>query len=156
MGSKYHLRGPDGDDAGAKEPVYVNIMTRVLGVSHLDFILARGISENAPKWFVWRTKLVTDIAKYTWIFNSVGTQAFNALQIFCFCLEKPTTARRGSSRRYPPSARARSAALARLTARALSQSYPNTILMILAIFSLPMVLVHEDFGSCNVMVDSAS
>lgn len=58
----YH--GQIGDDVSGKEPLSVYVMSRVKGISHLDFILAHNLPENSPEYFTWRENLVSDIARY--------------------------------------------------------------------------------------------
>lgn len=56
------FEGKIGDER--KEPLYIYLMDRVRGVTHLDFILARGFPENSPDNSKWRQNLLSDIARY--------------------------------------------------------------------------------------------
>lgn len=60
------FKGQIGEDADVdgKEPLYIYTMTRVQGVSHLDFILGHNVPENSPEYFDWRKTLITDIARF--------------------------------------------------------------------------------------------
>lgn len=60
------FRGRIGEDIEGKEPLYIYIMSRIPGVSYLDFILAHNsqVPENSPKFSFWRKNLITDIARY--------------------------------------------------------------------------------------------
>lgn len=62
---KMTFEGKVGD--GGKEPLYVYLMSRMRGMTHLDFILAHGFPENSPDNLVWRQNLIGDIAQY--VFN---------------------------------------------------------------------------------------
>lgn len=58
--------GQIGEVTERKESLYIYVMSRVRGISYLDFILAHNsqVSENSPKFSSWRKNLVIDIAKY--------------------------------------------------------------------------------------------
>ncbi|KAI0197548.1 hypothetical protein F4808DRAFT_293324 [Astrocystis sublimbata] len=58
------FHGEIGKEADGKEPLLVYTMTRIQGISHLDFILSHNILENSPQWFTWRESLLTDMAKF--------------------------------------------------------------------------------------------
>ncbi|KAJ6114853.1 hypothetical protein N7486_000631 [Penicillium sp. IBT 16267x] len=92
------FKGQIGEAHESKEPLYIYVMNRMPGISHLDFILAH----NAPKPCGRQRKLL------------------DSLPI-----------------RFHP-----------LIKKSLD-SLP-------AIFSLPMVLLHNDFGSFNMLVDENS
>jgi hypothetical protein len=49
---------------GEKEPLFVYVMNRIPGISHLDFVLANGFPENSEENFVWRKTLISDLAQY--------------------------------------------------------------------------------------------
>lgn len=59
--------GQIGEDTEGKEPVYIYVMSRMRGISYLDFILAHNSHtlENSPEFSSWRKNLVTDIARYS-------------------------------------------------------------------------------------------
>lgn len=59
---KVSFKGKVGD--GEKEPLYVYLMSRIRGITHLDFILAYGFPENSPNNALWRQNLIVDIAQY--------------------------------------------------------------------------------------------
>ena len=54
-----------GEDSKAdgQEPLLVYVMTRIQGISRLDFILAYGFPENSPKNMVRRKNLIQDVAR---------------------------------------------------------------------------------------------
>ena len=60
------FEGQIGEDHQSKEPLYIYVMNRMAGVSHLDFILAHNsdVPENSPEFSCWRQNLVADNAKY--------------------------------------------------------------------------------------------
>lgn len=60
---KVSFEGKVGED-GDKEPLFVYLMSRLRGVTHLDFILARGFPENSPGNLSWRRNLMGDVAQY--------------------------------------------------------------------------------------------
>jgi len=57
------FHGELGDD-DSKEPLFVYVMDRVRGISHLDFVLANGFPENSDHDFIWRKTLMADVAQY--------------------------------------------------------------------------------------------
>lgn len=57
------FNGQIGEDIDGKEPLYVYVMSRVRGTSHLDFILAHGLPQNSPENFPWRKNLIADVAR---------------------------------------------------------------------------------------------
>lgn len=56
------FNGQVGD--GEKEPLYVCLMSRIHGMTHLDFILEHGFPENSSENLVWFRNLIGDIAQY--------------------------------------------------------------------------------------------
>jgi len=52
-----------GDDD--KEPLFVYVIGQIQGISYLDFILANGFPENSNQNFIWRKKLIMDLARYS-------------------------------------------------------------------------------------------
>lgn len=61
------FKGQIGEDIDGKEPLYVYVMSRVQGISHLDFILAHSLPDNSPENFTWRKNLIADVARYALI-----------------------------------------------------------------------------------------
>lgn len=59
----FHGRLGRETDVNGKEPLHVYVMTRIPGISHLDFILSHDVPENSPEWFAWRKFLLTDMAR---------------------------------------------------------------------------------------------
>lgn len=55
-----------GENHENKEPLYIYVMNRIAGISHLDFILAHNGDrpENSFEFSRWRQNLVADCAKY--------------------------------------------------------------------------------------------
>jgi hypothetical protein len=68
------FKGQIGDGGDQKDHLYVYLMSRVRGVTHLEFILAYGFPENSPENFARRETLMTDVARYVrscWILTSL-------------------------------------------------------------------------------------
>lgn len=61
LAPKVSFEGKVGD--GAKESLYVYLMSRVRGITHLDFILAHGFPENSPDNQSQRKNLISDVAQ---------------------------------------------------------------------------------------------
>lgn len=58
------FKGKMGDETSGKEPLYIYVMDRMKGVTHLDFILANEFPENSQNTFTYRENLTIDVAKY--------------------------------------------------------------------------------------------
>lgn len=67
------FKGQIGEDHESKEPLYIYVMNRMAGVSHLDFILAHNsdVLENSSEFSCWRQNLVADNAKYVIYFHII-------------------------------------------------------------------------------------
>lgn len=131
-----------GDESMARagqEPLLVYTMSRIRGISRLDFVLAHGFPENSPANKVRRKTLIQDVASFfalAWKTPQTVDKAYrdhiaqtfeNELQILLLALPD----------RFHP------------IIRATLRSLPS-------ILALPMVLLHKDFGDCNIMVDEES
>lgn len=55
--------GEDSKTSGQEEPLLVYVMTRIRGMSRLDFILAHGFPENSTENMARRKNLVQDVAR---------------------------------------------------------------------------------------------
>lgn len=53
--------GADAD--GEREPVFVYMMGRIRGITHLDFVLANDSPKNSSENFARRKTLMTDVAR---------------------------------------------------------------------------------------------
>ncbi|KAK4233747.1 hypothetical protein C8A03DRAFT_47772 [Achaetomium macrosporum] len=122
-----------------KEPLYAYLMTRVRGVTHLDFILAHGFPKDLPENLSWRRTLIGEVAH------------FMALS---------WKARRPVSPEYRDALRQTYVRDLQRSRGALPPRFRPIIETCLKsmddIISLPMVLLHRDFGSCNIIVDEAT
>lgn len=47
-----------------RDALFIYVMNRIPGISHLDFVLANGFTENSDENFVWRKTLMSDVARY--------------------------------------------------------------------------------------------
>ncbi|KAJ5939725.1 hypothetical protein N7466_002859 [Penicillium verhagenii] len=144
--------GEDGVDG--KEPLCVYVMNRVKGISHLDFILAHNVPENSVEWCTWRENLISDIAEYGGYPSSLYINQANNPRFFGQTWKHPqkisSLDREAMFQTYEKD-------LCQLHAALPSRFHPiiqQSIDALPAIFSLPMVLLHKDFGSSNVMVDA--
>lgn len=70
------FKGQIGEDHESKEPLYIYVMNRMVGISHLDFILAHNgdVPENSLEFSRWRQNLVADNAKYVIHFYVICTK----------------------------------------------------------------------------------
>ncbi|KAJ6169205.1 hypothetical protein N7497_002048 [Penicillium chrysogenum] len=123
--------GEEGVDG--KEPLSVYVMGRV----KVGFILAHNLPEDSLEYCTWRENLVSDIAGF------LGLAWKSSLDV------NPSD-REAMFRRYEKDLRQLLAALPSRFRPVIQQSIDS----LPAIFSLPMVLVHKDFGVNNVMVDA--
>ena len=61
LAPKVSFKGKIGN--GAKESLFVYLMSRVRGVTHLDFVLAHGYPGNSLDNQSWRKNLIGDVAQ---------------------------------------------------------------------------------------------
>ncbi|PYH97125.1 hypothetical protein BO71DRAFT_468851 [Aspergillus ellipticus CBS 707.79] len=135
------FKGQIGGDVQGKEPLYIYVMSRIRGIGYLDFILAHSshVPDNSPKFSLWRQNLVTDIAKFFAL-------SWKAPQ------EVTSTYRDGLLHRYTKELRL-------LLASPPDRFRPliqESLDLLPVIISLPTVLLHKDFGVCNIMVNETS
>ncbi|GIK00091.1 hypothetical protein Aspvir_004106 [Aspergillus viridinutans] len=133
--------GQIGKDVEGKEPLYIYVMSRIQGISYLDFLLAHNaqVPENSPEFSSWRSNLVTDIARFFAL-------SWKAPQ------DVDETYRDGLRHQYEKELQLLLTSLPERF-RPFTQECLNSLP---AILSLPMVLLHRDFGVCNIMVDEMS
>lgn len=136
---KVSFKGQIGDKIDKREPLCVYVMDRVKGISHLDFILAHGHPENSPDNTRSRKNLLGDIARF------FALSWKNPIQV-------DPAYRNQLSQTYLKDLRL---LLSHLPTR-FHSIIQSCIDSMKAIVSLPMVLLHRDFGTCNIMVDEAS
>ncbi|EFR03714.1 hypothetical protein MGYG_06711 [Nannizzia gypsea CBS 118893] len=135
------FRGQIGAAVEGKEPLYIYVMSRIRGISYLDFILAHNSQEpeDSPLFSLWRKNLVTDAARF---FALSWKAPQDVDQMY----------RRSLHQRYKKDLELLLISLPtrfRTVIEDLLTSLP-------AILSLPMVLLHKDFGVGNIIVDEAS
>ncbi|KAK2748363.1 hypothetical protein FQN57_001021 [Myotisia sp. PD_48] len=135
------FKGQIGGNIDGREPLYIYIMRRIPGITYLDFILAHSgaVPENSPEFSSWRKNLVADIAK----FFAISWRAPQDIE---------QTYYNQLSNRYEKELRL---LLTSLPSR-FQPIIQATLNSLPAILSLPMVLLHKDFGSCNILVDETS
>ncbi|KAF2460064.1 hypothetical protein BDY21DRAFT_384471 [Lineolata rhizophorae] len=132
------FEGQIGEEIEGKEPLYIYVMSRVRGISHLDFILAHDFPQNSPENFAWRKNLIADVTRF-----------------FALAWKNPQDV----DQTYREHLRHRHETNLRLLLTSLPDRFhpiKKSLDSMLAIYSLPMVVLHKDFGTCNIMVDSAS
>lgn len=96
------FHGQLGEDG--KDPLFVYVMNRIPGISHLDFVLTNGFPENSDDNFLWRKTLMSDVARL-WFSLRLSLyfenrtikmplhplqENANWLQFFCPLLESPS------------------------------------------------------------------
>ncbi|CAG8103521.1 unnamed protein product [Penicillium olsonii] len=131
--------GHMGDMVDGKESVMVYVMDRVQGTSQLEFEIPRDEPKNSPEYFAWRQNLISDLASFF-------ARAWNCP------VHLDEEAREALHKRYE--------AELKLLRQALPDRFQPIIQQSLnslpAIMSLPTVLLHQDLGIYNVMVDEKS
>ncbi|KAM3437131.1 hypothetical protein NHJ13734_004778 [Beauveria thailandica] len=136
------LGGSDVDEEAqndGRESLVVYQVTRLPGITQLDFALSRNVSQDSPELFPLRQNLFTDIASFfarSWLApQSVSSEYQENLKAEYGRDLKQLL--HGLPERFQP--------------------YVETCLASLdEIMSLPMVLSHGDFGVTNLLVDEAS
>ena len=61
---KVEFYGEVGDGGKGLEMVFVCVMERIRGISYLDFILASDVPGDEKRDFIWRKRLMSDVARY--------------------------------------------------------------------------------------------
>ncbi|KAI1418935.1 hypothetical protein F5Y12DRAFT_789479 [Xylaria sp. FL1777] len=137
LAPRVSFEGKVGD--GEQEPLYVYLMSRIRGVSHLEFILSNGSPEDSPENYTWRQTIISDIATFlavSWkapqpVSPEYGT---HLKQAYIKDLRLLHTA---LPSRFQP------------VVQACIDSIDD-------ILSLPMVFLHRDLGTCNLIVDKGT
>ncbi|PWY70639.1 hypothetical protein BO83DRAFT_399780 [Aspergillus eucalypticola CBS 122712] len=121
------FKGQTGEDVLGKEALYIYVMDRIQGISYSNIILAHNnqFLETSVDFPSWRKNLVLDVTKF-FALSWKSPQIVD--QSYCDI----TT--HFSANQFRP-------------------LIQNSISSLPAIFSLPMVLLHRDFGVCNMMVN---
>ncbi|KKO96463.1 hypothetical protein THAR02_11435 [Trichoderma harzianum] len=139
LASEVSFEGEMGDDRDGKEPLYVYLMGRMQGVTHLDFILAHGFPENSQENFTRRKTFMVDMARF-----------------FAISWKNP--------QKVDSAYRDQLGQTYVKELRLLLSALPNRFHAIIErciksmddLLSLPMVLLHQDFSTCNIIVDETS
>ncbi|OAX82893.1 hypothetical protein ACJ72_02749 [Emergomyces africanus] len=135
------FKGPIGKDIDGKESLYIYVMARMEGISYLDFLLKHNghVPENSPTFSSWRKNLVTDIARF-----------------FAMSWKSPQNVDEISRERLLHQYERELQLLLHSLPGRFHPFIRESLSSLRAILSLPMVLLHKDFGVCNIMVDEAS
>ncbi|KAF2758719.1 hypothetical protein EJ05DRAFT_492862 [Pseudovirgaria hyperparasitica] len=124
-------------EKGERELLSVYVMDRVPGVSYLDFMLVNGFPENSDENFMRRKILMVDVARF-----------------FALSWKSPqevtSTYREDLRRTYTEDLQL---LLDNLPHR-FHQIIHDCLQFLDSILSLPMVLHHHDFSTCNIIVDA--
>ncbi|OBT58575.1 hypothetical protein VE04_01385 [Pseudogymnoascus sp. 24MN13] len=127
------------DNIAGKEPLYIYLANRVRGVTQIEFNLMHACPNNSQETFAWRKTLIGDMARYTILLS-------NPLQLM------DVSQRNRLRQTYTTELQLLLTALP-VRFHTIMQSCIDSVDTIL---SLPMVLLHKDFGDCNIMVDETT
>ncbi|KAF5019174.1 hypothetical protein F66182_8824 [Fusarium sp. NRRL 66182] len=127
--------GADGRE-DEKEPLFIYLISRIHGTTYLDFRLAHDWSSFEA--CQWRMNTMEDVARFF-------ATSWNAPQ------RVDTVYRRQLREDFTNDL---NCLLSALPCR-FHQIIQNCLQSIDDVLSLPMVLLHRDFGECNIMVDEA-
>ncbi|CRK19066.1 hypothetical protein HYQ45_006421 [Verticillium longisporum] len=130
--------GEDFTTAG-REPLLVYVMTRIRGISYLDFKRFHRSPENLPERKAYRKNLMQDVARF-----------------FALAWKAPQEVGRADRDRIT---RIFQKELHMLLVALPDRLHPiirTTLASLPSIFSLPIVLLHKDFGDCNIIVEEES
>ena len=179
LAPKATFHGQIGDDDN--EPLLVFVRNRIQGISHLDFILADKLPENSDQNLIRRNNIMSDVARYNFLsiilrirrHPIVGNNHLNRLsshnqnqlalkklltdhRFFAFSWRAPQEI----DMNYRENLRRTYIGDLQLLLRHLPSRFhliiQNCLDSMEAILSLPMVLLHKDFGTNNIMVDKTS
>jgi hypothetical protein len=145
------------DDIAGKEPLYVYLANRVRGVTQLEFNLTHACADNSQETFAWRKTLMGDMARYTiLLFNPLPVDYTKCYSFFALAWKSPQP----TDPSYRNDLRQTYTSELQLLLTALPVRFhviiQSCIDSVDAILSLPMVLLHKDFGDCNIMVDETT
>jgi len=139
---------------GEKEPLHAYVMSRVRGITHLDFILKKGYPEDSPDNIRWRKNLIGDVARYVFrgsLLETIPWLIMRRFMALSWNRPQPATPDYRSSLRQ---AYLRDLQLLHTALPPQFQPIVQTCIDSLdSIMALPLVLLHKDFGSFNIMVD---
>ncbi|KFZ11635.1 hypothetical protein V501_04639 [Pseudogymnoascus sp. VKM F-4519 (FW-2642)] len=149
--------GQLGDDDAGKEPLYIYLANRVRGVTQLEFNLTHACADNSQETFAWRKTLMGDMARYTIpILNTLFINYTKCHSFFALAWKSPQLMDVSQRNRL----RQTYTTELQLLLTALPVRFRTTIQSCIdsvdAILSLPMVLLHQDFGDSNIMVDETT
>ncbi|KID94723.1 Aminoglycoside phosphotransferase, partial [Metarhizium majus ARSEF 297] len=129
----------EGIEAGDREPLYIYLMSRMPGITQLDFILSQDSPQDSPKYFPLRQNFISDVAHF---------------------FARSWLAPQKVSREYRHSLKASYIRDLELLRESLPNRFHSVLQACLGfiddIMTLPVVLLHKDFGACNLLVDEAS
>jgi len=163
------FHGQLGDDHG-KEPLFIYVMNRIQGISYLDFALANGSPENSDENFAWRKTFMSDVARYgppsvfpyppnlttKMPLHFLKSKVLIGYSFFALSWKAPQEVdsdyRENLRRTYVEDLQQ----LLHCLPPRFHQVIQKCLSSMEAILSLPMVLLHRDFSSCNIMVDGTS
>lgn len=163
--------GESGD--GEKEAVCGYVTNRIRGISYLDFELADDGPENSERNFVWRKTLMADVARYGSFLN-IHNPHNSCVVLGCSGRHLPRkrmlivprffalswTAPQAGDSTYREKLRQTYTTELHLLLNSLPPRFHHLIQICLdsidGVLSLPMVLLHSDFSTCNIMVDEVS
>ncbi|KAK3898451.1 hypothetical protein C8A05DRAFT_47250 [Staphylotrichum tortipilum] len=130
---------PDVEFKQQLEPLLVYLMARVRGVSRLDFILAHGFPENSDENKVRRKTLIQDVARF-----------------FALAWKAPQQVAQADRNSMAQTFESELQALLVALPDRFQAVVRRTLAALPSILSLPMVLLHKDFGDCNIIVEEPS
>ncbi|CAK7207610.1 hypothetical protein SEUCBS139899_010420 [Sporothrix eucalyptigena] len=132
----------DSKTKGTKEALFIYVMDRIPGITQLDFVLAHNaeIPEASPGFAQWRMNLTIGVAKF-----------------FALSWKNPQNLDEAKKNDMRKRLKVELELLQRYLPKRFKPIVQRSLETLPDIFStLPTVLSHQDFGACNVLVDSAS
>lgn len=145
------------DDIAGKEPLYIYLANRIRGVTQLDFNLTHDCPDNSQDTFVWRKTLIGDVARYNIIIsNSLLKNYTKSYSFFALAWKSPQLVDLSCRDRLSQTYTSELQLLLTALPVRFHVIIQNCIDSVDAILSLPMVLLHQDFGVCNIMVDETT
>ncbi|OAQ95666.1 hypothetical protein LLEC1_06488 [Akanthomyces lecanii] len=124
------------EQGDGKEPLLVYLMTSMPGITQLNFVLSRTVKQSSPDLFPLRQIFFADVASFfaqSWLAPQNASSEYRDT-LRAGYLGDLQALHKGLPERFKPAV--------------------DTCLRALdSIMALPMVLLHKDFGSCNLLVD---
>ncbi|KAM3516438.1 hypothetical protein NHJ13051_009914 [Beauveria bassiana] len=131
--------GTSQEGASNKEPLLVYLMTRMPGITQLDFVLSRPVAQSSAEFFPFRRNFFTGVASFfakSWLAPQQVSSSYRD-DLKSSYLRDLRALEQGLPEKFKPTVQ-------------------DCLRCLDDIMVLPMALLHKDFGACNLLVNPDS